>query len=59
MPGISGEETCRRIKASPSLRTVPVILLSARSELDERLQAGVADIVVTHEDDAHVTSTYF
>ena len=29
------------------------------AELDERLQAGVADIVVTHEDDAHVISQDF
>ena len=48
MPGLSGEETCRRIKAAPAVRDTPLILLTA---LDERetmirgLSAGADDYV--------------
>ena len=29
MPGIGGQETCRRIKAAPALRDTPIIMLTA------------------------------
>jgi len=32
MPGIDGFETCRRLKADPSLRTIPVIILTAMTD---------------------------
>ncbi|MCA9627482.1 MAG: response regulator [Myxococcales bacterium] len=41
MPGIGGEETCRRIKAAPVLRDTPLILLTAL-ESDEALVSGLA-----------------
>lgn len=48
MPGIDGYETCRRIKATPSLRDVPLVLLTAREERDaelEGLAAGADDYI--------------
>ena len=32
MPGLSGEETCSRIKAAPVLREIPVIILTSRED---------------------------
>jgi len=40
MPGLSGQETCKRIKSSPALRNVPLIMLTS---LDES-QAMIAGI---------------
>jgi DNA-binding response OmpR family regulator len=34
MPGLSGLETLERLKASPRLRTIPVIMLSAADDVD-------------------------
>jgi CheY-like chemotaxis protein len=34
MPGMSGLETLERLKASPRLRTIPVIMLSAADDID-------------------------
>ncbi len=39
MPGLSGEETCRRIKASPTWRDLPLVMLTAREDRDTMLQA--------------------
>ncbi len=53
MPGLSGTETCRRIKADPELRRVPLIMLTA---LDEReamiagIEAGADDYVTKSGD---------
>lgn len=33
MPDIDGYETCRRLKANPELRHIPVVFLTARDEL--------------------------
>lgn len=41
MPGLSGEETCRRLKGSPVARDIPVVLLTALDEGDALL-AGLA-----------------
>ena len=49
LPGVSGIEICRRIKASPKLRLTPVIMLSARSEEMDRvrgLETGADDYMV-------------
>jgi two-component system NtrC family sensor kinase len=46
MPGIGGQETCRRIKASPTLRNIPLIVLTAvedRRALIEGLGTGADD----------------
>ena len=38
MPEMDGYEVCRRLKANPSTRDVPVIFLSAASETEDKLQ---------------------
>ena len=48
MPGIDGYETCRRIRANPSLRHTKIILVSAKAMVSERLQgyeAGADDYI--------------
>jgi DNA-binding response OmpR family regulator len=48
MPGLSGQETCERIKAAPTVRDIPLIILT---ELDDReamiqgLGAGADDYI--------------
>ena len=49
LPNVSGIEICRQIKAKPETRRIPVIMLSARSEEDDRvrgLEIGADDYVV-------------
>ncbi len=49
MPGLGGLETCRRIKSAPSLRDIPVLLLTAfegRASMLAGLEAGADDYVV-------------
>jgi two-component system, OmpR family, phosphate regulon response regulator PhoB len=49
LPGVSGLEVCRRLRARESTRTMPVIMLTARGEEVERvrgLSAGADDYVV-------------
>jgi two-component system NtrC family sensor kinase len=48
MPGIGGQETCRRIKASPQLRNTPLIMLTAvedRQTLVAGLGTGADDYI--------------
>jgi response regulator RpfG family c-di-GMP phosphodiesterase len=48
MPGMDGYEVCRRLKAHPATRGVPVIFVSAVSETDEKVQGfeiGAVDFV--------------
>jgi DNA-binding response OmpR family regulator len=48
MPGIDGYEVCRRLKASEQLRDIPVVFLSAQSDLDDKVrgfQAGAIDYI--------------
>jgi DNA-binding response OmpR family regulator len=48
MPGLSGQDTCRRIKAAPSLRNVPLLMLTAlddRGAMIQGLSAGADDYV--------------
>lgn len=48
MPGIDGFEVCRRLKASPDTRNIPVIFLSALDETGDKvrgLQLGAVDYV--------------
>lgn len=43
LPGMDGCEVCRRIKADPDLRSIPVIFLSAQAdyrEVEKIVQAG-------------------
>lgn len=49
LPNVSGIEICRRVKADPSTRAIPIIMLSARSEEVDRvrgLETGADDYVV-------------
>jgi class 3 adenylate cyclase len=56
MPELDGFETCRRIKASTAWREIPVIFLTARTEVDDIVkgfEVGAVDYVAkpfnTHE----------
>ena len=49
MPHLSGIEVCRRIKIRPETRSIPIIMLSARSEEVDKvrgLETGADDYVV-------------
>ena len=49
LPDISGIEICRQLKTRPKTRTLPVIMLTARGEEDDRvrgLESGADDYVV-------------
>jgi signal transduction histidine kinase len=48
MPGLSGQETCHRIKANPSWRDIPLLMLSGleeREALLEGINAGADDFI--------------
>ncbi len=48
MPGIDGFETCRRIKANPVTKDVPVIFMTALTETSDKVkgfEAGAVDYV--------------
>lgn len=48
MPGMSGQETCRRIKAEPAWRDIPLIILTALNEAEamiEGINAGADDYI--------------
>ncbi|MGH6831632.1 MAG: response regulator, partial [Methyloceanibacter sp.] len=38
LPGISGLELCRRLRTGKDSRTIPIILLTARSEESDRIR---------------------
>jgi PAS domain S-box-containing protein len=53
MPGIGGQETCRRIKSAPAVRGIPIIMLTAledREAMIEGLGAGADDYVAKSSD---------
>lgn len=48
MPELDGFETCRRLKANTALRTIPVIMVTALSDVQDRVQgldAGADDFL--------------
>lgn len=48
MPGLDGYEVCRRLKANPDTRDIPVIFISALRDIEDKLkvfQAGGVDYV--------------
>ncbi|WP_298848269.1 phosphate regulon transcriptional regulator PhoB [uncultured Ruegeria sp.] len=49
MPNLSGIEVCRRLKSRPDTRSIPIIMLSARSEEVDKvrgLETGADDYVI-------------
>jgi len=56
MPGIDGFETCRRLKARPATRDIPVIFMTALTDTAEKVrafEAGAVDYVtkpIQHEE---------
>jgi two-component system, cell cycle response regulator len=56
MPGMDGFEVCRQLKASPSTASIPVILLTARDDMQARadgMNLGVSEFLakpVDHEE---------
>lgn len=48
MPGLDGKETCRRLKESPTVRDIPVVLLTSvedRASMLEGLATGADDYI--------------
>ncbi len=48
MPGLNGFEACRRIKATPHLSEIPIIIVTAMSEtesIDAAFEAGASDYI--------------
>jgi DNA-binding response OmpR family regulator len=53
MPGLSGHETCRRIKSAPGVRGTPIIMFTAAEDPDtmvEGLAAGADDAIAKSSD---------
>lgn len=52
MPGLSGEQTCQRIRLNPALKSLPVILVTGREGdfTTEGIDAGADDYVVKSHD---------
>ena len=49
LPGMSGVDLCRRLRAGDETRQIPIILLTARGEEDDRVQgldSGADDFIV-------------
>ena len=49
MPGIDGFETCHRLKSNPTTRSIPILFMTALSELDHLLRGfneGAVDYLV-------------
>jgi DNA-binding response OmpR family regulator len=48
MPVLDGYEACRRIKANPATKDIPIVMLSAKSQKAEQavgLEAGALDYI--------------
>jgi two-component system, NtrC family, sensor kinase len=53
MPGLSGQETCRRIKASAALRDIPLILhtsVETQQSMIDGINSGADDYIVKSSD---------
>ena len=53
MPGLSGQETCRRIKQTPDRRDIPLVMLTARDDREwmiEGINAGADDFIAKSAD---------
>lgn len=59
MPGMDGFELCRRIRASPSTSRLPVVMVTARHETEDRvraLEAGADDFLSKPVDELEVVA---
>ena len=59
MPGIDGLEVCRRLKAAPETRLVPVVMVTAFNETEVRvraLEAGADDFLAKPVERAELTA---
>ncbi len=57
MPGMDGFATCRRLKANPRTRDIPVLFLTAATELERRLEGlsiGAVDYIAKPFSEAEV-----
>ena len=57
MPGMDGYEVCRRLKEDPATRGIPVIFLTALTEVEDKakgFEAGAADYITKPFDVAEV-----
>jgi len=57
MPGMSGFEVCRKLKANPQTASIPVIILTSHDEpeaLMEILESGARDFIVKDDYAYHV-----
>jgi two-component system, cell cycle response regulator len=55
MPGIDGIEVCRRIKSNPQTQHIPVIMVTALDQVEDRvrgLEAGADDFITKPVNDA-------
>lgn len=42
MPGVNGFDTCRRIKAQPRTADIPILFMTALTDIDSKLQGFAA-----------------
>src|SRR5258708_10564585 len=57
MPGVDGYEVCRRIKAMPRGRLLPVVMITALNRTGDRvaaLEAGAPDFMTKPREPTHV-----
>ena len=53
MPGIDGFEVCRRLRENPTTQSLPIVMLSSRGNIKEKLagfRAGADDYLVKEFD---------
>ena len=54
MPGVDGIEVCRRLKEDPATRLIPIIIMTALSDREDRIrgvEAGADDFLTKPVDD--------
>jgi CheY-like chemotaxis protein/MinD-like ATPase involved in chromosome partitioning or flagellar assembly len=59
MPGVDGYEVCRRFRAHPELADVPIIMFTAKSQIDEKwagFKAGADDYLLKPTEPEELTA---